>query len=237
MSSVTDILESIQTVAYSFEEIFAFISLFIFDLMLSDFVLEALAFIEPVVPYIPYIALGISLIVCFFGRKLFGLLRFLTFFVVGGAVGIYMLGPIILDVMPDIPVWVIGLVTGLVAAVLSKIVFYLAVAVATGYSVYIVCYTGIVPGIASLTEENWIVSAIVAVVALILVLILLKFIIILGTAALGGYGVATVVANNWWDYTELDMFADKPWLAVLIFAGVVALLGAIVQIRTRKRYI
>ena len=132
--SFTEIIESLQDAAFSFEDIFFYIAVFFSDLVLNDYVLEVIALIEPVLPYLPYILLGLSLIVAFFGRRLLGLLRFLTFFVIGGLIGIYMLGPIILDVMPDIPVWVIGLVTGLVAAVLAKIIYYLAIAVATGYS-------------------------------------------------------------------------------------------------------
>lgn len=234
--SFTDILDSIQNVAYGFEEIIDYIVLFFTDLLLNDYVLEVLDFIEPALPYMPYITLGICLIVAFFGRRLFGLLRFLTFFVLGALIGIYMLGPIILDVMPDLPVWVIGVVTGIVAGVLAKIVYYLAIIAAAGYSAYIVAYTGMIPGVDSLTQDNWIVSAIIAAVALILVLILVKYIEMLGTAALGGYGVAMVVLNNWWDYTEISVFEDKAWLAILIFAGVVGLLGFAVQIKTRKRY-
>ena len=235
--SFAGFLGAVQNVTYGFEELLALIGVFFTDMLLNEHVASALAFMNPIWQFMPYITLGVSVLLAFFGKKMFGLFRFLFFFTVGALTGIYMLAPIILGVMPSLPTWVIGVVTGVVAGVLSKIVYFLALAAAAGYSTYIVLYTGLIPGISALTEGNWVIGAIVSVVVVILVFALLKFVEMLGTAVLGGYGVATVVLLNWWNYTELSIFASNPALGVLVFTGVVALLGLIVQIKTRKRYV
>lgn len=189
-----------------------------------------IGFIKPYIgAYFAYILIALSLVQAFFGKRLLGLQKFLGFFAIGFTLGMYYLAPIVKGFLPVIPDWVVGLVVAVLAAVLSKVLYLVVVAVAAGYSAYLVAYSGMVLGA---IKGNLIVAAAVAVVAIVLVLLLLKWIEILGTAFGGGYLFALALLPVF-DYTTmipLEANLDK-----LVVAGVVGLLGFIIQVVTRKR--
>ena len=232
-----EFFEKVSTASFGFAEIGAMINGFIANLFASEHfapLWEMLwGYIGFITPYIPFILLAFYAVVALFGKKLFSILRFLAFFVVGFALGVYFLSPLILGVLPAIPTWVIGLVVGIVAAVLSKLLYILTIALAAGYSVYLVCYTALIPFLETLTKGNWMISLGVAAVVILLMFLLLKYVEMLGTAVLGGFGIATVV-RGFYDFTTL--LPGMEWLAMLIVTAVIALLGFIVQFRMRERY-
>ncbi len=189
-------------------------------------------YLDMVAAYLPFILLALYAVVAFFGERLFGILRFLSFFATGFILGVYWLSPLVLEIIPTLPTWVIGTVAGIVAAVLSKALYFIALVVVAGYSAYLVSMSGMVlPSIAG----NYIVGIIVMAVAVVLVIVLRKFIARFGTAMLGGFGIATVV-RGWYDYTTLSPFVGREWLGVLVATLIVALIGFAVQHKIRERY-
>ena len=99
-----------------------------------------------------------------------------------------------------------------------------------------VCFRGeILSALTSFTAGNYIYSLAVAAVFIVLVFILRKYVEMVGTAMLGGFGIACVV-RGFYDYTSLQPFVGIEWLGVLVVTLIFALVGFIVQIRTRSRY-
>ena len=236
--SFADFIESVQIDSIGIKEVIAIVVLFFYDflwpLCLEELLPMAVDFMGSVLPYLGYIIIGVSLLFVFFGRKLLWLIRFLGFFAAGAVLGLYLLGPIVTDAV-DIPEWVVALVTGIIAAVLSKLVYYLFVAIVSGGALFVPLYFGLIPLVDGFTADNWVGSLIVTGVAVIILFVLLKYIEIIGTAMLGGWGIGMVVLVKWWHFETL--FSGNFALALLVFSAVVALPGIIVQMKTRKRYV
>ena len=123
------------------------------------------------------------------------------------------------------------MVGGVVSGVLSKLLYILFYAIVSGYSIYIVFCGGIIVPLAG----NYVVALIAAVAAIVLAFILRKYIEMAGTAMLGGFGVATVV-RSFYDFTTWYLFVGNEWLGMLILTLIVAILGMIVQFKTRERF-
>ena len=192
--------------------------------------------IAPIWVAVPFILLGFYVLLALAGKRLFGILRFLTFFVVGVLLGTYLLSPLVAKVIPQIPPFITGILTGIVAAVLSKILYIVALIVAVGYPVYTACITGtVIPAVTVYAMGNVWISLAAAAVAVLLVLLLKKFVEMLGTSMLGGLGIAFVV-RGWYDFTTLELFGGKTWIPMLIVTSLVGLIGFIVQFRTRRRF-
>ena len=134
-----------------------------------------------------------------------------------------------------LPSFVSGIVVAIVAGVLSKALYYVLVVAGSAYVAYMVAFTGkYIPQVASFTQGNMVVSLAVAVVAVVLVLLLLKYIEMAGTAFLGAFYISEWVVGNYFDYTTVIPFDAA--LVKLIAVAVVALIGFIVQVKTRTRY-
>lgn len=234
-----EFFETVRTASFGFSEFFEAISAF-YDKLLLDFNISELFsgmwwHLRYVKPFLPFILMAVWAFVAFAGKKMFGFIRFVALFGVGFVLGVYTLSPLVLEVLPTLPTWVIGLVTGIVAGVLCKVIYLFALVVSVGYSIYIICYCGYIPLASSLTSGNEIVSLIAAVIAVVVVALLLKYVEMLGTAMLGGYGMACVI-RGWYDYTSWNMFVGREWIAVLILTVIFATVGFIVQFKTRERY-
>ncbi len=191
--------------------------------------------LEVVAPYMAYILLAVGLIVALFGKKLLPIAKFLGFFLIGFGAGVLYLSPVV-DKVWAIPSWIVGLVIGVIAAVFCKIFYYLLVALVSGYAMYSVCYTaGVLPAVTKFTEGNLLYSLIAAAVVILIVLLLLKWVEMLGTAFLGGY-LFTVSLNTAVNFMGLDFIQNFKTIVFWVIVGIVALVGFIVQVKTRKRY-
>ena len=189
--------------------------------------------ISVVLPYMTYILLALCVVETFFGKKLFGLQKFLLFLTVGFTAGIQYVAPLITGLLP-IPEWVVGLVVGIVCALLCKFLYFVVYVVAAGYSVYMIAYSGAyLSFVTNFTKGNLIIALVCAAVAVVVALLLRKYIEMLGTAALGAWGVVTYVKAIY-DFTALVPGSEA--LVGLIAFGVIALIGFAVQVKTRKRY-
>ena len=230
----SEFLGSLKNVTYGFDELIAYITGFFTDIMISDHVRGTVGFLGNMRGILPYFILTAGLIVLFFGMRMFNFLRFTATFIAGALIGMYVLTPVIVVAVPAIPPIAVGVVTGLVAAFLSRIVYTLALFAVSGYSAYVVAYTGLIPILSLITKDNWIVSLVIAIGVFVLVLYLFRFMEILVTSFAGGYAVASVMLVNWWDYTNL--LSGDTATAVFVLSLLLALVGLFVQRRNRKRY-
>ena len=199
---------------------------------INELIRQTISIVEP---YLPFIYMGLSLLLVFLGKRIFPLPRFLAFLWLGFLLGTYYLSPLVLSVLPDMPAWIIGVVIGVIAAVLSKFIYFLAYAVVIAYPIYQFSFSVFLVDV--LTPEGgryWVALAIALVVVVILFL-LRKFVEMLGTAALGGFIIAESI-RMLWDYTTLDFLKGIEWVGALAITVVIALIGFIVQVKTRERY-
>lgn len=203
------------------------------DLMWTwNTILEAtssFAFVFPIV----FIAFG--LIEILFGKKVLPVVRFLFCVVSGYVAGVLYIAPLVNN-MVELPSYIAGTVIAIVAAVLCKFLYFLLLAVAAGYSVYIVSINGMIPVVADITKGNWLVGVIAVGVAVILAFVLRKFIEMAGTSVLGAFIISKTVIANYFDYRTLDFLGEFGWIAEIVIVSLLALIGFIIQVKTRKRY-
>lgn len=220
-----EFFQKVAQAAYSFQDIGDFFKKMLLEGDIRTYYEKAIGFIPD---YYIYVLLAFSVLMAFFGKKLLGPQKFIAFLAVGFGAGEVYVAPLLVNILPSLPAWVSGLVIGLIAALLCKFLYWIAVAVAAGYSVFMVLYTDM---FFALPEPKQIIAAVAALVAIILVFIFLKFFERLGTAFLGGY-LSTVLLMKAVDFSfiPLDLAITK-WILV----GVIALLGFLVQIATRSR--
>ncbi len=181
------------------------------------------------------VLLVLSLIQVFFGKKLLGLQKFLGCFVAGFALSVVYLVDFIPETIQISPL-IVGLVVGIVAALLCKLVYFLAYIGVAGYAAYAVCMGGyyLPEAVTAITKGNMVVSLVVAGVVIIVVLILKKLIEMVGTATLGAYCAwLSVVAIL--GHLGLAFEASALATVKLVVMIALALIGSVVQIKTRKR--
>ncbi len=186
--------------------------------------------VAPIIKFLPYCIMAFGLFVCLFGKKVGGVLKFALFFLVGFSAGIYYLVPLMPSEIPIAP-WVVGLVVGIVAAVAYKFLFVATCSVGVLYSVYRLCYYGFfISGDPVFTTGKALTSLAVAAIVLILVLILFKYVEMLLFSVFGSWVFMTAFT-----YAVYDIAAAS-WVAEFVVLIVIALIGFLVQVRTRRRY-
>ncbi len=229
--SFLDFLKALKEAEFDFEAL----KEFVFDLYTSimftnpdmiKILSSVCGFMDRISVILPYVVIALMLVVALFGKKLLSILKFLTFFVVGFALGVYFIPPLLESII-TIPGWVSGLVVGILAAVLYRFVYIILYAVSVCYSVYI---------LVEISLGQPLVSLAVAIVAVILAFILKKYIEMLGTAMIAGYVIALTVKSSIYDYTELAFLDGIEWVGILVITLVIAIPGFLFQFKTRKRY-
>ncbi len=189
-----------------------------------------------VADYKHYIFLALALVIVLLGQKLMGAMKFVASFVLGAGLGIDLLSDIVVKIGlgRGTAELVSAAVCGVVAAILFKVVYIAAIVLVGGYVAYDVVLTGAIKALASI-KGNQIIAAAAAVVLVALVLVFRKFFERLGTSALGGWIIACQVFALWGD--KLAKITDgKEAMFKLIIMGVLAVVGLIIQIKTRKKY-
>ena len=183
----------------------------------------------------PIVLLALCAVEIFLGKKLIQLQRFLLCVAVGYSVGVLMISPLINQAFL-LPNYITGIVIAIVAAVLSKYIYFVALALASGYSVFLIFYTNACVPFPLPTVGNMVISIIIAVAAVVLVFLLRKYVEMAGTAILGGFLATRVVIFNYFDYRTLGFLVGREWIAELVLVGLLGIAGFIVQYKTRARY-
>ncbi len=195
-----------------------------------------MSFIGPVYKTVMTFAVIGCVLIAFFGKKIKGFLTFGFFFVMGFALGTHFLAPIIPEAVV-IPGWLVGLVVSIVAAVIHRFLYYILYAVAVGYSIYILSFNGFYfASEVSYTAGKALVCLAIAAVCTVVAFLFRKYIEMVGTAALGAWLASWLFANYIYAYSALPVFSGAPWVAILIPTVIIGTLGAIVQVKTRRRY-
>ena len=238
--SFTAIVDAFKDSSFGIGELFVAFKDFVYNIYNSDYIMQVReimwSFFGQFDRLLPLALFAVFAVIAFFGKRIYPVLRFILFFLMGFGLGIYFLATPIIGMLPNMPVWLIGLAAGIVISVLSKFLYYPTLALFIAAPVYILFHSGMgVAALSSMLQGNKVVAAVGAAVAVVLVFLVLKFAEMLLTAMLGGYGIAIVV-KALFDYTAFGIFAGREWLGVLLVTLLFAIPGFIVQVRTRKRY-
>ncbi len=231
---------SFKSAEYSFRDVFLYFRSIVDEIAANPNISSIwdgfLSAIAPLYKTIMTLAVLSCILIAFFGKKIKGLLTFLFFSNLGFAVGTHFLGPLIPEAVA-IPDWVVGIVVALLTAVLHRFLYYAMYALAAGYTVYILSYNVfyLVNGI-TFSVARAIVCLSISLIFIVVAFIFRKYIEMVGTAALGGWLAAIVFARTLYPYNMLPIFVNMQWLAYLIPTIVIGIPGAIVQIKTRRRY-
>lgn len=179
-----------------------------------------------------YIGLiAICLFVGLFGRRFSGLVRVTLLFAIGFVASVYWICPLVAKAAPQVPGYCIGLAAGLFAAVMSNLIYNGVYIGAIGFDVYNICFNAMMfEGLTALTKGNLALSAGIAGVAVILALVVRKYLEMLITAAAGGIGVAFCVSKI---YSYAEMLNMEAKVAMLVVGAVLAVPMFIYQYRHR----
>ncbi len=183
-------------------------------------------------PFVGYLFLALALVQLLFGKRLLGFQKFVGAFAVGYAASVVYLVPVLADLIPALADfgWIVGIVVGIIAILLRKILYMAVYIIAFAYIPYYLVYSG------SLVEAiggNMIIAAAVAAVVVILAIVLRKWVEMLGLSALGAYCITKTLDVK---FGVIDMIPMDGMLVGLIIVGVLTLIGFIIQVKTRKRY-
>ncbi len=208
--------------------------------------------LENMFQYLPAIILvAVGLLVLLVGKKILPLLKVLFYFIVGFVAAFQLLTPMICEWFSmeatDTLSLIVGIVAGIVAALLFKVLtFLLVIGVfggGAGFGTYFLIEN--VPAIKDLVSDmpylTYIIAGVVGLIVLLIAWRLLRFIEMLLTSVAGA-GIMTYGIVKMYDFCEVlnwgalgagDFVVAISFLAV---AGVLALLGFIVQVKTRSYY-
>ncbi|MBO7303801.1 MAG: hypothetical protein J6V09_01070 [Clostridia bacterium] len=233
-SGIMSFLDSVKEARFDFKVISDAIAKLYHNIANDASVLEIvnsiMDTIRPLYGSIMTVLVILSVLIALFGHKAMAVIKFVFFFVIGFFLGTHLLAPLIPPEVA-IPPIIVGLIVGFVAAVLYRFLYVLLYSVAFGYGTYVLLYNG------SIIHEEMVynlgksaICLICAIVVVVVALIFKKFIEMVGTAFLGGW-----LAVKLFDLTLLP-YSGGNIVAIMIPAVIIAAIGAVVQIRTRRRY-
>lgn len=184
---------------------------------------------------LPLAFLVLALIETFVGKRILGFQKFVVCFILGFEYGVLYVSNL-LDSIVVIDHWIAGLVIGIIAALLSKLIYFLAYVGAIGYAVYFIAYTGtyLPAEISAFTVDNMVYSLVAAGAVVLLALILRKWIEMVGTSALGAWAVFKSV-DMLVNFNSIEAIAQNYDMIMYIAVAVIGLIGLVVQFKTRKR--
>ena len=148
-------------------------------------------FVEALGSFYPILLIALSLVVGLFGRRQSGLLRVVLLFAVGFVASVYWVAPVVQGFVSAIPGYAIGLAFGILAAVMSRMIYDFVYIGCIGFDVYNICFNALfLVELTALTQGNMATSVGIAVVATIVALLLRKYLEMIITAGIGGLGIA-----------------------------------------------
>lgn len=188
--------------------------------------------VKPVIGAMDPLLLGVVLILFFlmltlFGERMIGFFNFVILFLIG-----YVIGAAYILYLPEpffISAVIVGISSGIVSALLSKVLYYAFLIPVSGFLVYLPIVTGF---FSKDTAGDYLLSVSLAAAFVILVFIFRPFAERVVTAFLGAFGIAESL-RLLWDYTSLEVFSLCKWLPVLLFTLVFGIIGFVLQTKTR----
>ena len=184
--------------------------------------------------FFPFLVMALCLVIGLFGRRLADVIRVVLLFAIGFVASVYWLAPLIQQFVPEIPALAVGLVVGLLCAVLSRMIYNFVYVGCIGFDTYNISYGALfLAPLTALTKGNLPLCIALALIAVIITLLVRKHIEMIITAALGGIGVAFFV-KSLFDYTTLVPF--DPNLSMVVLGLVLALPMFVYQYRNRYIY-
>lgn len=190
------------------------------------------------VDMVPVIALAaivivLGLIETFAGKKLFGLQKFVLFFAVGLVAGIVFVAPLVSN-FAALDARIVGIVVGVVAAILYRPLYFLCYAGGIGFATYYILMNGLLlpEAVTGFTKGNLVISIVAAVVVVVIALLLRKWLETLALAGVGAYAIFYGI-NMLVKYFVEGMQLTS--LVMYVVVGVFTLVGFIVQVATRKK--
>ncbi len=221
-------LQQIISAEFDFEAISALLTKLYTHPHIDSLLEVVRGFIASLDPIVYAIALAlIALAFAFLGKRFLLIPTILvgipTFAYAGGAAYVApKISALIGDFIP-VDAVVVGIVFAVVAAVLFLPIYFVGIALVGGYSTYLVLYPVLVP---MLGDAGMIASLAVAVGVVVVIFVFRKWFEMAATAALGGYILM------WAVYSIVTL----PFAANCAVWAVTALLGFIIQVKTRKRF-
>lgn len=184
--------------------------------------------------YFPIILSAVCLLIGLFGRRNSGIVRVVLLFAVGFVASVYWAAPFVQQFLSAIPAYAIGLACGIFAAVTSRMIYDLVYIGCIGFDVYNICFNALfLVELTAFTKGNLALSVGIAVVAVLLSLLLRKYLEMILTAGIGGIGIAYFV-KQLYDYTVfVNLDANT---AMLVVGAVIAIPMFIYQYYNRVLY-
>ena len=184
--------------------------------------------------FFPFLVMALCLVIGLFGRRLADVIRVVLLFAIGFVASVYWLAPLIQQFVPEIPALAVGLVVGLLCAVLSRMIYNFVYIGCIGFDTYNISYSALfLAPLTALTEGNLPLCIALGLIAVIITLLVRKHIEMIITAAIGGIGVAFFV-KSLFDYTTLVPF--DPNLSMVVLGLVLAVPMFVYQYRNRYIY-
>ena len=190
-------------------------------------------FVASLGDFFPYLLIALCLMVGLFGRRLSGLIRVVLLFAIGFVASVYWVAPLVQKYVA-IPAIAVGLAVGLLAAVLSRMIYNFVYIGCIGFDVYNICFNAIFfAELTAYTQGNLPVSIVAATVAVGIALLLRKYLEMIITAAAGGIGIAFFV-KSLFDYTAYVTL--DPTLTMVLAGLILAIPMFIYQYYNRVIY-
>lgn len=190
-------------------------------------------FIASIGVIFPIAIIALCIFVGLFGRRISGLVRFVLLFVIGFFAAVHFVCPMLTSVAPQIPGYAVGLAAGLLAAVLSKLIYNAAYIGVIGFAVYKICFDAmLLQQLTAMTKGNMNVSLAAAAVAVLIALFLRKYLEMFITSLLGGVGVA-FFANQFFDYASKINLTNE---TVIVLAGAILMLPMFIYQYRHRRF-
>ena len=202
---------------------------------IAPYVAKYNGFVASLGEFYPYVLIALCLFVGLFGRRLSGLIRVVLLFAIGFVASVHWVAPIVQQYVSAVPALAVGLALGLLAAVLSRMIYNFAYIGCIGFDVYNICFNALFfAELTALTQGNLVYSVAAGVIAAAVALFLRKYLEMIITAAAGGIGVAFFFKSIF-DYTA-SFGGLEPTTAMLIVGAVVAAPMFIYQYYNRVIY-
>ena len=158
---------------------------------IAPFVDKFNSFVAYLGDFYPIAIITICFIIGLFGRRLSGLIRVCLLFAVGFVASVHWLAPIVVKIVPGVPAILVGIAVGIFAAVMSRMIYDFVYIGCIGFDTYNICFNALfLVEITAMTKGNIPLCVGIAAVAVVLALLIRKYLEMLLTAGVAGIGIA-----------------------------------------------